>query len=252
MPAKRIIPSMLLSNGRLVKGKAFKQHEDAGNPVTTARIYNDQMADELSIIDIEATPNNREPDIESLQQLSKRCFIPISFGGGINSIEIAARVMKAGADKIIINQAGFNDMQFINRLSAIFGKQAIVFAIDYTKTSNGERVMTRAGKEITEIPPLDLAKKAETMGAGELMLTYIDHEGTRLGPDIDTIRAISGKIKIPLIANGGIGDLDDFVKILVETDASAVAAGRILQFADNNLIKVRRYIQSKGILLATH
>ena len=252
MPAKRIIPSMLLSKGRLVKGTSFKGHEDAGNPITTARIYNDQMADELSILDIDASPNKNNPDLETLYQLSKRCFIPISFGGGINSIEVAAQVIRAGADKVIVNQAGIDDMTFINSLSTIFGKQAVVFAIDFTSTLDGERVVTKSGTEVTSYCPKDLAKQAEKMGAGEIILTDVEHEGTRKGPNLNVIKEVSIGLKIPLVANGGVGDLDDFVNILSETNASAVSAGRILQFADNNLIKVRRYIQSKGIHLATH
>jgi len=243
----RLIPAMLLSAGRLVKGRSFANHEDAGSPVTTATIYNDQMADEIVVLDIDATPKNDPPDLETLQALSRRCFVPISFGGGINSVAKAADALRAGADKVVVNTAALENLEFVSELAGQFGSQAIVVAIDYLTTTAGPRVASKSGKQATDRLPEIWARDAEAAGAGEIFLTCVEREGMRSGLDVQMVRDISEAVSIPVIAHGGVGRLEDFVSAFDKGGASAVAAGRIFQFADNNLIKVRRYMQQNGV-----
>lgn len=243
----RLIPAMLLSAGRLVKGRSFANHEDAGSPVTTATIYNDQMADEIVVLDIDATSKDDPPDLETLQALSRRCFVPISFGGGINSVAKAAEVLRAGADKVVVNTAALENLGFVSELAGQFGSQAIVVAIDYVTTTAGARVTTKSGKQATDRLPETWARDAEAAGAGEIFLTCVEREGMRSGLDVKMVRKISETVSIPVIAHGGVGRLEDFVSAFSEGGASGIAAGRIFQFADNNLIKVRRYMQQNGV-----
>lgn len=247
MAFARLIPAMLLRGGRLVKGKGFADHEDAGNPVTTAKIYNDQMADEIVVLDIDASVNGKLPDLEILKSMSTRCFVPISFGGGVSDVDVASKVLRCGADKIIVNSAALQRSTVLSELADRFGRQAVVAAIDHVQTSAGTRVATKCGRVATQLTPAKWARQAEEAGAGEILLTSVDREGTRNGLDIETIRDVANAVSIPVVAHGGVGRLEDFVAAFSEAEASAVAAGRIFQFADNNLIKVRRYMQQNGI-----
>ena len=247
MALARLIPAMLLRGGRLVKGKAFAEHEDAGNPVTTAKIYNDQMADEIVVLDIDASPKGQPPDLETLKAMSARCFVPISFGGGIRDVEIASQVLRCGADKIIVNSVALDRPTALTELADRFGRQAVVAAIDHIQTPAGSRVVADCGRRAMEFDPVEWAKKVEAAGAGEILLTSVDREGTRNGLDVGAVRDVAKAVSIPVVAHGGVGRLEDFVSAFSEAKASAVAAGRIFQFADNNLIKVRRYMQQNGI-----
>ena len=249
---KRLIPAMLLAGRRLVKGRCFRDHEDAGNPVTTARIYNDQMADEILVLDIEATPGGREPDLETLHALAERCFVPIAFGGGVASVDVAAKVLRAGADKIVVNAAAVERPALIGELAARFGSQAVVLAIDMLETAGGRRLALDRGSRASGRSALDWALEAQALEAGEILLTSVDREGQRSGLDLEGTREIAAALRIPVIAHGGVGRLEDFVSAFTEAGAAAVAAGRIFQFADNNLIKVRRYMIQQGIVLRAH
>jgi imidazole glycerol-phosphate synthase subunit HisF len=245
----RLIPAMLLSSGRLVKGRRFRDHEDAGNPVTTARIYNDQMADEIVVLDIDATAQGRGPDLEALAALTQRCFVPVAFGGGIASVETAAAALRAGADKIVINSAAQAKPSFLSELAEQFGCQAVVAAIDVIDTPAGPRVAAERGHKATARKPAEWAAEIAAAGAGEIFLTSVDREGSRAGLDLAMTRMVAEAVSIPVIAHGGVGRLEDFVSAFTEGGASAVAAGRIFQFADNNLIKVRRYMVQSGVEL---
>lgn len=251
MPKKRLIPAMLLAGRRLVKGKRFRAHEDAGDPVTTARIYNDQMADEILLLDIEATPQGRGPDLDTLERLTKRCFVPLAFGGGIGDLASAGAALRAGADKVVLNAAAVARPALVGELAARFGSQAIVVAIDVLETRQGPRVAAERGGRALPQHPADWAASLEAEGAGEILLTSVDREGLRGGLDLATTRAVAEAVSLPVIAHGGVGRLDDFVSAFTEGQASAVAAGRMFQFADNNLIKVRRYLQQNGIDMRT-
>jgi cyclase len=249
MPKKRLIPVLLLSDGRLVKGRQFVDHEDAGNPATTARIYNDQMADEIVVLDIQAGPRRRGPDLETLRALAARCFIPISFGGGIASVDTGRAVLRAGADKIVVNAAARRRPALIAELAGTFGRQAVVVAVDFIPTPKGPRVAGNCGKTALDQHPVEWARQAAVMGAGEILLTSVEREGCRTGPDLETTRVVAEAVDVPVIAHGGMGQLKDFVAAVTDGKASGVAAGRIFQFADNNLIKVRRFMQSQGVSL---
>ncbi len=252
MPKHRLIPAMLLAGQRLVKGRSFADYEDAGDPITTARIYNDQMADEILVLDIEATPKSRGPDLETLAHLTERCFVPVAFGGGIASVETAASVLRAGADKIVVNAAAIARPGLIADLAARFGSQAVVVAIDVLETPRGPQVAADCGRRALDRTALDWAREVEAEGAGEILLTSVDREGQRSGLALSPIREVARSVTIPVIAHGGVGRLEDFVAAFTDAEASAVAAGRIFQFADNNLIKVRRYLRQHGIDVRTH
>lgn len=243
----RVIPTMLLSKGRLVKGKAFANHEDAGNPATTSRIYNDQLADEIFIADIDARRESRAPDFNVLSMVAKNCFIPVSFGGGIRSVDDASEALRRGADKVVVNTQAFLDTNLIGGLTHRFGSQAIVASVDYRCAQGKTQVFIENGKRPLMIDVAAAVGKLVDNGVGEIVLTNIDREGMRAGPDTDTIRSISEWCPVPVIAHGGMGTLDDFARIALETDASAVGAGRVFQFSDFNLIKVRRFLMQKGI-----
>lgn len=253
MPKKRLIPAMLLAGRRLVKGRRFQDHEDAGDPVTTARIYNDQMADEILVLDIEATPQGRAPDLDSLERLTRRCFVPVAFGGGIADPETAGAVLRAGADKVVLNAAAVERPALVAELAARFGSQAIVVAIDVLETRQGARVAADQGRRaLLDRAPADWARALEAEGAGEILLTSVDREGLRAGLDLETARRVVDAVTLPVILHGGVGRLDDFVAAFTESRASAVAAGRVFQFADNNLIKVRRFMQQNGVDMRSH
>lgn len=247
MAKKRLIPAMLLADGRLVKGRRFTDHEDAGNPVTTAKIYNDQMADEILVLDIQATPLGRAPDLDTLRALAARCFVPISFGGGIASVEIGREALRAGADKLVVNSGALRDPTLIGALAAQFGRQAVVAAVDVLALPQGDRVATACGQRATDLDPVAWARRVVEMGAGEIVLTSVDREGGRGGLDLDLCRRVAEAVDVPVVAHGGVGRLEDFVAAVTAGGATAVAAGRIFQFADNNLIKVRRYMLSQGV-----
>ncbi|MEK9968289.1 MAG: imidazole glycerol phosphate synthase cyclase subunit [Ferrovibrio sp.] len=201
MAKLRLIPTMLLAQRRLVKGRRFSDHEDAGNPVTTAKIYNDQMADEIAVLDIEATPSGREPDLAVLQDMTRRCFVPVAFGGGISSVALAKRVLRAGADKVIINSAALENPGFIGELAVQFGRQAVVIAIDFLDLPAGPRVASACGTHATSWHPVEWAKEASRHGAGEILLTSVDREGSRGGLNLSLTKAVSEAVTIPVIAS---------------------------------------------------
>jgi len=247
MPHKRLIPAMLLSGGRLVKGRRFADHEDAGNPVTTAKIYNDQMADEILVLDIDATPRGQAPDLETLRAMAQRCFVPIAFGGGVASVETGREVLRAGADKLVVNAAALRDPSLVTQMASQFGRQAVVVAIDCVTAAGGARVAADCGRRATDRDPVDWAQAVARAGAGEILLTSVEREGARSGTDIELCRRVARSVDIPVIVHGGVGRLEDFVAAVTDGTAAAVAAGRTFQFADNNLIKVRRFMIGQGV-----
>lgn len=238
---------MLIKNKRTVKGKMFKNHEDAGDPVNTSRIYNAQMADEIIVIDIDSTTSKKEPDFDILKKMAKNCFIPISFGGGISNLSRAFKAFESGADKIIINSKARKEPNFVSKCSKIFGKQAIVVAIDYKYENKLPIVMENNGTKKTKDNPINWAKRIVKMGAGEIFFTNVSNEGMQKGIDNNFFRIASKTLNVPTIAHGGAKDLNDFVEPFKKTNISGIAAGRILQFADNNLLKIRKYMLNSQI-----
>jgi len=243
----RIIPCLLLKEGRCVKGVNFKNHRDVGHPVTNAKIYDAQGADELIFLDIIANLEKRNILIDILTQTADECFMPLTVGGGIRNIEDIHRLLRAGADKISINTIAVEKEKFITEASQKFGKQCIVVAIDY-KMNNGKlEVFTHSGTKPTGLNPIEWAKRVVELGAGEILLTNIDQEGTRTGYDIETIEKVAKQTNIPVIASGGVGSLDDLKKAIIKAGASAVSLASILHFTDQNVIKARNYLKTNNI-----
>ena len=248
MIKKRIIPCLLLKKGRCVKGVNFKDHRDTGHPVTNAKIYDAQGADELIFLNIEARYKDRDLLLDIIRKTADECFMPLTVGGGVRTLDDIKKLLRAGADKVSINTAAFENPEFINKAAMQYGKQCIIISIDYKKNSKGENeVFTNSGTKSTGINPLSWAKKAVKRGAGEILLTNIDKEGTRTGYDLKVIKMISDAVNIPVIASGGAGSLENLKKAFIETNASAVSLATILHFTDQNVIKARNYLKTAGI-----
>lgn len=248
MVKKRIIPCLLLKEGRCVKGINFANHRDVGHPVTNAKIYDAQGADELIFLDITASTEKRGILIDIVQKTADECFMPLTVGGGIRSLEDINNILRAGADKISINTIAVENPKFIRESSQKYGKQCIIVSVDYklNKDKNLE-VFTHGGTNFTGKDPVEWAIKAVELGAGEILLTNIDKEGIRAGYDIETIRKVSDCVNVPVIASGGAGTLEDLKATIVEGHASAVSLASILHFTDQNVIKARNYLNTHGI-----
>ncbi len=244
----RLIPVLLLKNGRMVKTINFSAMRDVGDPVTSARIYNHQTADELVFLDISETKEDKKILFDIITKVAEECFMPLAVGGGIRSIEDIRKLLQAGADKVTINTCAVENPQFIREASLIFGSSTIVVSIDAKKDSHGEyEVYTKNGKEPTGLNPVEWAKRAEQLGAGEILITSIDQEGTLQGYDLSLIEAVAKNVSIPVIANAGAGKLEDFYKAITEGGVSAVAAASIFHFTDQSPIKVRTYLKYRKI-----
>jgi imidazole glycerol-phosphate synthase subunit HisF len=232
----RIIPCLLLKDDSLVKTVNFKKPAYIGDPVNTARIFNELEVDELVLLDISATNNNRKPDFKILAELANECFMPLAYGGGINNFEDAKKIFKIGIEKIIINSATFTNPGLITQLSEHFGNQAIVVSIDVKKNMFGKyQVYSNSGTKKQKIKPVIWAKKLEQLGAGEILLTAIHQEGTWNGFDINIIDRISNAVNIPIIANGGASSISDIGKAVKEGQASAVSLGSMVVYQNKGM-----------------
>jgi cyclase len=244
---KRIIPSLLLRGGRLVKGVTYADHRDAGRPETTARAHNAQGADELLLIDIDASREQREPDLASVASVARSCFMPLTVGGNIRTIETAQRCMNAGADKICLTSTALDDPGLIGRLAHVFGAQAIVIGIDVMATPGGRKLYDhRTGKAVPGLIWTEWLKRAVGEGAGEVRLMAVDREGTRSGLDMTLLREASSLVEVPIILEGGAGSLDQ-VADAMRNGADAVALGTMLVFSDNNIFKVKSFLKNAGL-----
>jgi cyclase len=227
----RIIPTLLLRNGSLVKTKKFRSFNYIGDPSNTARIFNELEVDEIVILDILATLNNNQPDLKSLKEIAEECFMPLSYGGGIDSLDKAKKIFDLGFEKIVLNTHAVNRPKLISEISYIYGRQAVVVSVDYRKNFFGKKkVWINSGKINSKKDLLEWVKEVEHLGAGEILLTSIDHEGTWSGYDFDTIKEISDSISIPIIANGGAGNLNHISKAIKECGASAVSLGSMVVY----------------------
>jgi len=244
----RLIPVVLLKNGRMIKTKQFGEYRDVGNPTTVAKVYNAQKADELVFLDITATEEKRNALVDIIKEVAKQCFMPLAVGGGIKTIEQASFLLKNGADKIVINTAAVENPFFINQLADKFGRSTVVVSIDYKKNDkNNDEVFINGGRVATGLDPLNWAKEVEKRGAGEVMLTAIDREGMMVGYDLNTIRQVADGMGIPVIANGGAATVQDFVKAVVDGHASAVAASSIFNFTDQSVFKGHTQFLHSGL-----
>ena len=231
MSGFRVIPSLLLKDKGLVKGINFKNYTYVGDPINAVRIFNDKEEDELFFFDITATEEIRIIPFVLVEKLANECFMPFAVGGGINSIAHISKLIKLGVEKVSINSHAVGNPSFIREASAIFGSQAIVASIDVKNSGNNKyHVVTHSGKKLTNIDPLDHAKRMNEMGAGEIIINSIDREGTQLGYDLELVQMIADAVDIPVIASGGAGALEHFSELRKKTNASAATAGSVFVF----------------------
>ena len=247
MLKNRIIPCLDVKNGRVVKGINFVNLKDAGNPVEQAKIYSDGGADEICFLDITASNENRDTIYDVVEKTSKKCFVPLTVGGGVRNIEDISKLLNCGADKVSINTAAVNDKKVVIDSSKKFGSQCIVVAIDAKKNGDVWEIYTHGGRNKTRIDAIKFAKEMEKSGAGELLVTSMDRDGTQVGYDIDLMSKISSAVNIPVIASGGVGTLDHLVEGIKLGNASAVLAASIFHYGKYSIKQAKEYLDSKGI-----
>jgi len=247
MLAKRIIPCLDVKDGRVVKGTQFVDLKDAGDPVENAKRYDRQGADEIAFLDITASYEKRDILIDIVRRTAGEIFIPLTVGGGIRRLDDIRRLLKAGADKVSINTTAVRAPHFVERASKRFGSQCIVIAIDAKRKDGGWEVYTHGGRVPTGIDALLWAKQMEEMGAGEILLTSMDRDGTKDGYDIDLTRTISESVGIPVIASGGVGTLEHLYEGLVHGKASAVLAASIFHYREFTISQVKSYLKERGV-----
>ena len=248
MLKKRIIPCLDVKNGRVVKGINFINLKDAGDPVEQAKIYDKGGADEICFLDITASHENRNILLQKVRETAKNCFVPLTVGGGVRNIDDIKNLLLAGADKISINTEAVINHKFIKESSIKFGSQCIVIAIDVKTVGNNKwEVFTHGGRNSTGLNVIDYAKIVEQYGAGEILLTSMDRDGTKKGYDIDLIRTISNLVSIPVIASGGVGNLDHLYEGFKLGSASAVLAASIFHYGNYSILDAKNFLKKKGI-----
>ncbi|MDO9064527.1 MAG: imidazole glycerol phosphate synthase subunit HisF [Sulfuricella sp.] len=250
--AKRIIPCLDVTDGRVVKGVNFVALRDAGDPVEIARRYDEQGADELTFLDITASSDNRGLILHIIEEVAAQVFIPLTVGGGVRAVDDVRRLLNAGADKVGINTAAVTNPQLIADASSRFGSQCIVVAIDAKQVSvAGEplrwNVFTHGGRKDTGLDAVEWAKNMERMGAGEILLTSMDRDGTKIGFNLDLTRAVADAVGIPVIASGGVGNLDHLVDGVLKGHADAVLAASIFHYGEYSIEQAKRYMAQHGI-----
>jgi cyclase len=248
MLKKRIIPCLDVHNGRVVKGINFTNLKDAGDPVEQAKLYNNCGADEICFLDITASNENRGILLEKVRETAKSCFVPLTVGGGVKNIDDIKNLLLAGADKVSINTAAVINHNFIKESSLRFGSQCIVIAIDAKKVRDDKwEVFTYGGRNPTGIDVIEYAKIIEKNGAGEILLTSMDKDGTRCGYDIQLTKAVASLVSIPVIASGGVGNLDHLYDGFNKGLASAVLAASIFHYGEYSIMDAKNYLIKKGI-----
>lgn len=247
MLAKRIIPCLDVTAGRVVKGVNFVELKDAGDPVEISRRYNDAGADELTFLDITASSDDRDLILHIIEDVASQVFIPLTVGGGVRKVEDVRRLLNAGADKVGINTAAVADPQLVVDATDYFGAQCIVVAIDAKRTGDHWEVFTHGGRKPTGLDAIEWARKMENSGAGELLLTSMDRDGTKSGFDLELTRRISDAVDIPIIASGGVGNLQHLVDGVQQGHADAVLAASIFHFGEFTVIEAKRYMKQHGI-----
>jgi len=250
--AKRIIPCLDVENGRVVKGVQFVDIRDAGDPVEIARKYDEQGADEITFLDITASHEGRDTMVHTVERMASQVFIPLTVGGGIRTCEDIRKLLNAGADKVSINTAAVFNPEFVREAAERFGSQCIVVAIDAKKVSKpGEpdkwEIFTHGGRKPTGLDAVEWARKMVDYGAGEILLTSMDRDGTKNGFDLGVTRAISEAVHVPVIASGGVGNLDHLVDGCIEGKADAVLAASIFHFNEYTIPQAKAYMRERGI-----
>ena len=248
MLAKRIIPCLDVKSGRVVKGVNFVELRDAGDPVEIARRYDEQGADEITFLDITASSDDRDIILHVVEQVAEQVFIPLTVGGGVRVVEDVRRLLNAGADKVSMNTAAVNSPQLVFDASSKVGSQCIVVAIDAKQTAPGKwEVFTHGGRNNTGLDAIEWARKVESLGAGEILLTSMDRDGTRSGFDLALTRAVSDAVRIPVIASGGVGTLEHLAEGVSEGRADAVLAASIFHFGQHTVREAKELMRARGI-----
>jgi len=245
MLARRIIPCLDVAGGRVVKGVHFQSLRDAGDPVEQAARYDADGADELVFLDISASPEARRTTLEMVGRVAESIFIPFTVGGGIRSVDDAGAALRAGADKITVNTAAVRDPSLVSRLAESFGSQCVVAAVDVKRVEGRLTVVVNGGREATELEAVEWSRRLEELGAGEVLLTSMDRDGTGTGYDLPLIQAVSQAVTLPVIASGGAGNLAHLAEAL-EAGAHGVLAATIFHFHDSSLPRARAYLKERG------
>lgn len=249
MLAKRIIPCLDVDDGRVKKGVNFVNLTDIGDPVEIAAEYQKQGADELVFLDISATNQKRQTTINMVEKVSRQVFMPLTIGGGIKSVADMDRLLKAGADKIAINSAAVNNPQLISQGAQKFGNQCIVVAIDVKKIADKYVVYVNGGQKKTDLDAITWAKKAVELGAGELLVTSMDKDGTKDGFDIELYQALNQVVDVPIIASGGAGKVEDFSQAFLKADVDGALAASVFHFGELTIADVKKSVKSKGVVV---
>lgn len=248
--AKRIIPCLDVTEGRVVKGTKFVSLVDAGDPIECAKEYDRQGADELVFLDITASSDNRRTMVEVVARTAEQCFMPLTVGGGIRTVEDFRTLLLAGADKVSVNTAAIQRPELISEAAAAFGSQCVVLAVDAKRDPEcGWRVHTHGGRRPTNLPALEWIQRAVALGAGEILLTSMDADGTKAGYDLELTRAVSEAVSVPVIASGGAGELSHLAEVLQEGRADAVLAASIFHFGTHTIREAKEYLRSRGIVV---
>ncbi|MBA3902651.1 MAG: imidazole glycerol phosphate synthase subunit HisF [Rhodocyclaceae bacterium] len=248
MLAKRIIPCLDVKSGRVVKGINFVGLRDAGDPVEIARRYDEQGADEITFLDITASSDERDIILHVVEQVAEQVFIPLTVGGGVRVVDDVRRLLNAGADKVSMNTAAVRNPQLVAAASGKVGSQCIVVAIDAKQTAGGKwEVFTHGGRKGTGLDAVEWARRVQQLGAGEILLTSMDRDGTKNGFDLPLTRAISDAVDIPVIASGGVGTLEHLAQGVLEGHADAVLAASIFHYGEHTVREAKEYMRSRGI-----
>lgn len=249
MLKKRIIPCLDIDNGRVVKGVNFENLIDAGDPVKQAKFYYEQGADELCLLDITATHENRDTIYHIIEDVAKECFIPLTVGGGVKDIDDFAKIILSGADKVSINSGAIKNPDLLTQAAKKFGSQAVIIAIDAKKSDNNRyEIYTHGGRKPTGIDAIKWAKQCQELGAGEVLLTSMDKDGTKSGYDLELLELVSSNLSIPVIASGGVGNLKD-LKDGIQSGADAVLAASIFHFRQHNIAEAKEYLKNNNIAI---
>ncbi len=247
MLAKRIIPCLDVKDGRVVKGVNFVNLTDAGDPVECAEAYNRQGADEIVFLDITATNEKRRTIYDVVARTAERVFVPLTVGGGIRSLDDFREILRSGADKVSVNSAAVKDPELIRAAADSFGSQCVVLALDAKRVGEGFHVFVNGGRTDTGLDALEWAVRAEQLGAGEILLTSMDADGTKKGFDCELTRLVADAVRIPVIASGGCGSLQDFAEVFEKTGADAALAASLFHYGELSVGQVKRFLSERGI-----